>query len=59
MNEEHDFRKIVQIAVCGVNNTSQTQCDGFIYALCDDGTLWMKSITSSNWEKEPPIDAKD
>lgn len=47
--------KIIQIAVAGVNNNSQTQCNAYIYALCEDGSLWGVRDTESDWfcEVEP------
>ena len=36
-----EVRKIIQIAVTGVNNNPSTQCHSFIVALCNDGTLWL------------------
>lgn len=33
-------RKIIQIAVTGVANNNQTQCNYTTVALCDDGTVW-------------------
>lgn len=32
--------KIIQIAIAGHANTSQTQSDWTLIALCDDGRLW-------------------
>ena len=43
-------RRIVQIAACGVDNVSSTQCAYMVLALCDDGTLWEQRNTSSAWQ---------
>jgi hypothetical protein len=34
-------RKIVQVTAAGVEEKQSTQCECFLFALCDDGTLWM------------------
>lgn len=33
-------RKVIQIALAGHENTSSTQCNLTLVALCDDGTIW-------------------
>jgi len=48
-------RRIVQIAACGVDNVSSTQCVYMVLALCDDGTLWEQRNTSSAWQCLSPI----
>jgi len=48
-------RRIVQIAACGVDNVSSTQCAYITTALCDDGTLWEQRNTSSDWRCFSPI----
>jgi hypothetical protein len=42
-------RKIIQIAACGVANTASTQCDGYLFALCDDGSVWCQPNNSPLW----------
>lgn len=32
--------KVIQIALAGHENTSSTQCNLTLVALCDDGTIW-------------------
>jgi hypothetical protein len=44
--------KIIQIAIAGHNNTSQTQCEWTLIALCDDGRLWGMSNTG-HWAEIP------
>ena len=48
-------RKIIQIAVSGVKNTQETQCNYIVVALCDDGTVWDTSGTQPVWCGFPPI----
>lgn len=48
-------RRIVQISTCGVTNHASTQCDSFVYALCDDGSVWMTDEASHKWTCFPPI----
>jgi hypothetical protein len=48
-------RKIVQIACCGVDNVQSTQCNFFLYALCDDGTLFGRCNNENAWWQVPPI----
>ena len=51
----HTMRKIIQIAFSGVENTSQTQCNAQLFALCDDGTLWMIKNNDDKWIKIPNV----
>ena len=48
------MRKIIQIAVSGVENTASTQCNYIVVALCDDGTVWETSA-SFPWQQYQPI----
>lgn len=32
--------KVIQVSTCGVNNTSNTQCDMITTILCEDGSVW-------------------
>ena len=51
-------RRIVGISSCGVNETSQTQCEAMLFALCSDGSVWMTDNRSMgrDWSQveEPP-----
>jgi hypothetical protein len=50
------MRKIIQIAVAGVENTSTTQCNFVTVALCDDGSVFeLKDAMGASWVKYPPI----
>jgi hypothetical protein len=51
MNE----RKIIQISLSGVNNTSSTQCDFVAMALCDDGSTWLFRNNDKDWFPLPDI----
>lgn len=42
------FRRVVQIAMSGVENTMSTQCSWMVYALCNDGTVWER-CGDSDW----------
>ena len=42
-------RKIVQIAVATAGDGGEQW--PVLHALCDDGTVWLKSLPSSRWEK--------
>jgi hypothetical protein len=50
-------RRIIQITTIPVPNVITTQCFGFLYALCEDGTLWIKDIgtNDSGWRREENI----
>jgi hypothetical protein len=53
-------RKIVQIAACGVDNVQSTQCNSFLYALCDDNSVWYIPNNDAKWFPVPPVpDAPD
>jgi hypothetical protein len=57
-----DPRRIVQIAVAGVANTSSTQTDGIILALADDGSLWAAGVdsyaTENPWTRVTDLPSK-
>ena len=42
-----------QIQCVPVPNTSQTQCNVYMYGLTESGELWFKRDTDSKWTKEP------
>jgi len=51
-------RKIIQISAIGVENNSVTQCSALLYALCNDGTVWVKRdwcYGPQPWMPEEPI----
>jgi len=48
------MRKVVQISVSGVANTSNTQSDYIVVALCDDGTVW-EMLGTHPWQQLPAI----
>lgn len=53
-------RKIIQIAACGVDNVQSTQCNSFLYALCDDNSVWCIPNNDAKWFPVPPVpDAPD
>lgn len=53
-------RKIIQIAVMGVQNNNQTQSNYVTIALCDDGTVWAirNSDCIEEWVLFPSIPQK-
>jgi len=50
-------RKPIQISAAGVENTSSTQCNLVLFALCDDGTIWELRDNTANpaWHKLPAV----
>ncbi len=48
-------RKVVSVAVAGVEQNVFTQCEVLIVALCDDGTLWCADNRGWKWEQMPVI----
>lgn len=58
-------RKIVQIAAMGMAENAQTQCDGWVVALCNDGTVWWidnrDAVTPGRprWSRLPSIPQRD
>lgn len=50
-------RRIIQICVTGVANTSSTQCNMVTTALCNDGTVWelRDNTDAPQWVQLPPI----
>lgn len=48
-------REIVQVAVSGVENHAGTQCNAYVVALCNDGTLWLRGDNGGAWERLPDI----
>lgn len=48
-------RKIIQIAAAGHANTSATQSDLTMFALCDDGTTWAIDSAKCQWLIFPEI----
>jgi hypothetical protein len=52
--------KIIQIAACGHENTSATQSNMTLFALCDDGRLWALNGATWDWDAVPlPIPESD
>lgn len=47
-------RKIVQIASAGVANNATTQCNYFLFALCDDGTILRSDDQHKGWAEITP-----
>jgi len=45
--------KIIQITACGHENTSSTQSNLTLFALCDNGRLWALDGASWNWVEVP------
>lgn len=43
--------KIIQITATGHANTMQTQSDWTLFALCDDGSLWMRDSSGAPWQQ--------
>lgn len=52
------MRKIIQISTSGVENTMSTQCNYVVHALCDDGTLWIRT-NNHGWELQPDVPQHD
>lgn len=48
-------RRVIQVSVVGVANTSSTQCSYVRTALCDDGTMWESDDTHTEWFPLKPI----
>jgi len=48
-------RKIIQIAVSGLERTQFTQCSIVTVALCDDGTVWHLYNEHEGWREQPSI----
>jgi hypothetical protein len=52
-------RTIIQLAATQVAESSLTQCEMYLHALCDDGTVWRinnRDISENGfWEAVPPI----
>lgn len=46
MPEVQTVRKIIQISQSACENTSVTQCNWILHALCDDGTVWAMTSNS-------------
>ena len=44
--------KIKQIQVVSVPDVYNTQCHAFMYALCEDGSLWFKRDNDEKWQPE-------
>lgn len=53
------MRKIIQIVASQVSEGALTQCEMYLHALCDDGTLWRISNRDIDvngfWAAIPPI----
>ena len=49
-------RKVIQIAAipCGTS-AAGTVNDPALFALCNDGTVWVMDGTKKNWERFKPI----
>jgi hypothetical protein len=52
-------RKIVSMRVEQVSNDHWNQCHFFYFALCDDGTMWVKRDNDTAWSPEPIPGAAD
>lgn len=49
-------RRIVQISGVGVDNNSVTQCNAYLFALCNDGSVWRTNTSFyGEWLAMPPI----
>ncbi len=49
-------RKIIQIAIAQISENSETECDGAIFALCDDGELFfMDKSRFGTWTVVPGV----
>lgn len=52
-------RKIIQITACQVAEGAITQCEAYLHALCDDGTVWRISNRDIDdgreWQRVPRI----
>lgn len=45
------MKKVIQIAIGGHANTSQTQSDVTLVALCNDGTMWVMNGFCGDWRE--------
>lgn len=41
--------KVIQITATGHANTMNTQSDWTLFALCDDGSIWMRDSSGTPW----------
>lgn len=49
-------RKIIQISSCRTENTYHTQAEFMVFALCNDGSVWeITNSTSAEWSRLPQI----
>jgi len=44
--------KIIQIQTASVPNVLETQCYVFLYALCEDGSLWFRRDNDKDWTEQ-------
>ena len=47
------FSKIIQIACCGHNHTLTTEPNLTLFALCDNGSLWVLNSADWYWSEVP------
>ena len=45
------LRKPISLAMCGVENTQQTQCNYVTTVICDDGTIWEQDDRHGDWRQ--------
>jgi len=46
------MKKIIQISCVPVPNVETIQCHVYMYALCEDGSVWFKRDNNNIWSKE-------
>lgn len=52
-------RKIVQLCATATENTSRTQCNWLLFALCDDQSVWAMPSGQCKWERLETIPQGD
>ena len=48
-------RKVIQLTSCRVDNNLSTQCNFFLHALCDDGSMWSIRDNEKEWFQVPQV----
>lgn len=55
MSNPDTTRRVIQITSCGVEENASTQCEMFLHALCNDGSVWEIDNRGAGWRRMPPI----
>jgi len=48
-------RRVIQLAAAGHENTSRTQSDMSLFALCDDGKIFIFDFSATEWIPLPAV----